>query len=117
MRSMSEHAYSNVGQPRDPKGLYDQEGDMIETVQFGTSGLRVSQMALGTMMFGTQADPTTARAIADYALDHGVYFWDTADMYGSGASEEVCGQLLKGRRDEVVLATKVYAPMSDRPND
>ena len=90
---------------------------MIETVQFGTSGLRVSQMALGTMMFGTQADLTTARAIADYALDHGVYFWDTADMYGSGASEEVCGQLLKGRRDEVVLATKVYAPMSDRPND
>ena len=90
---------------------------MIETVQFGTSGLRVSKMALGTMMFGTQADLATARSIADYALDRGVYFWDTADMYGVGASEEVCGHLMKGRREEVVLATKVYAQMSDRPND
>ena len=70
---------------------------MIKTVQFGASGLRVSNISLGTMMFGTQADPQTARNIADYALDRGVYFWDTADMYGAGASEELCGELLKGR--------------------
>jgi len=87
----------------------------METVQFGACGLKVSEMALGTMMFGSQADFSVSKSIADYALSNGVYFWDTADMYGNGASEEVCGRLLAGRREKVVLATKVYAPMSDSP--
>jgi aryl-alcohol dehydrogenase-like predicted oxidoreductase len=89
---------------------------MVESVQFGASGLRVSEMALGTMMFGSQADFSVSKSIADYALSRGVYFWDTADMYGNGASEEICGRLLTGRRERVVLATKVYAAMSELPN-
>ena len=86
-------------------------------VQFGSSGLKVSPLCLGTMMFGTQADLPTARAIADRCLERGVFFWDTADMYGQGASEQVCGEVLRGRRAQVVLATKVYAPMGEAPND
>ena len=68
-------------------------------------------------MFGGQADRSTARQIADRCLDRGVFFWDTADMYGRGASEEVCGELLKGRRQQVVLATKVFADMGPGIND
>lgn len=74
-------------------------------------------MCLGTMMFGSQTSLEDAKTIADMALDRGVFFWDTADMYGTGASEEVCRELLRARRERVVLATKVYAPMSDAPND
>ena len=83
---------------------------MIKTVQFGASGLMVSEMALGTMMFGSQSNFDESKAIADYALANGVYFWDTADMYGQGASEEICGQLLQGRREEVVLASVPFEP-------
>jgi len=73
-------------------------------------------MCLGTMMFGTQADIQSSRRIADMAFDNGVFFWDTADMYGKGASETVCGQLLMGRRENIVLATKGWAKMADHPN-
>jgi aryl-alcohol dehydrogenase-like predicted oxidoreductase len=86
-------------------------------VQLGRSGLRVSPLCLGTMMFGGPADLDTARRIADLCLDRGVFFWDTADMYGKGASEEVCGELLRGRRQQVVLATKVFADMGPGVND
>ncbi len=89
----------------------------MEPVRLGRSGLMVSPMCLGTMQFGTQADLETSRRIADLALDHGVFFWDTADMYGAGASESVCGALLAGRRREVVLATKAWADMGRDPND
>jgi len=89
----------------------------MQPVQFGKAGIYVSPLALGTMMFGSHADLKTSREIAHHALDQGVFFWDTADMYGAGASEEVCGKLLQGCREEVVLATKVYATMSQRPND
>lgn len=87
--------------------------------RLGQSGLLVSPLCLGTMMFGSQADLPTARAIADRCLDRGAFFWDTADMYGQGASEEICGALLRerGRRQQVVLASKVYAPMGEAPND
>jgi len=90
---------------------------MIKPVQFGVSGLQVSSISLGTMMFGSQADFTESKEIADYALSQGVFSWDTADMYGRGASEEICGKLMQGRRESIVLATKVYATMSDLPND
>ncbi|MFT5683207.1 MAG: aryl-alcohol dehydrogenase-like predicted oxidoreductase [Myxococcota bacterium] len=89
----------------------------MSPIQLGRSGLRVSPMCLGTMMFGGTADLATARQIADRCLDRGVFFWDTADMYGKGASETVCGALLKGRRQEVVLATKVFADMGPGVND
>ena len=91
--------------------------DLNQPVRFGNTGLHVSSMCLGTMMFGGSTPLRDAEIIADMALERGVFFWDTADMYGKGASEEVCGQLLKGRRNDVVLATKVFAAMSDKPND
>lgn len=89
----------------------------MKPVRLGRSGLWVSPLCLGTMMFGAQTALRDAHSIADMALDHGVFFWDTADMYGQGASEEICRALLKGRRQKVVLATKVFAPMGDGPND
>ncbi|MEL6346828.1 MAG: aldo/keto reductase [Myxococcota bacterium] len=88
-----------------------------EPVQLGASGLKVSPMCLGAMMFGGQTDLASARRIADMCLERGVFFWDTADMYNRGASEEVCRALMAGRRQQIVLATKVYAPMGDGPND
>ena len=86
-------------------------------VQLGNSGLRVSPMCLGTMNFGATTPLADAQDIADKALDAGIFFWDTADMYGMGTSEEVVGQLLQRRRQEIVLATKVHAPMGSGPND
>lgn len=92
-------------------------GEPCEVVQLGRSGLRVSRLSLGTMTFGGRTDLPEARRICDRALDHGLFFWDTADMYSRGRSEEMVGELLKGRRQEVVLATKAYAPMGPGPND
>jgi len=69
------------------------------------------------MTFGGRTELAEARRIADRALDHGLFFWDTADMYSGGRSEEMVGSLLRGRRQEVVLATKAYAPMGPGPND
>lgn len=89
----------------------------MQAVQLGRSGLRVSPLCLGTMCFGGPTDLEESKKIADYCLGAGVFFWDTADMYGSGISEEMVGQLMDGRRHEVVLATKVFATMSPRAND
>lgn len=85
--------------------------------QLGRTGLKVSRICLGTMMFGGQTDLKTSRKIADACLDRGVFFWDTADMYGQGDSEKVVAKLLEDRRQQIVLASKVCRPMSDRPND
>lgn len=90
--------------------------DLTNAARLGRSGLFVSPLCLGTMTFGTEADAATSRSIMDLAFDAGVFFWDTADMYGRGASEELVGQGLRGRRDRIVLATKAYAPMADHPN-
>ena len=97
----------------------------MEYRQLGNSGLKVSSLALGTMTFGgkgnflavgdTQVDE--ARRIVDMALDAGVNVVDTADVYSEGRSEEIVGEILKGRRDKVVLATKARFPMGDGPND
>ena len=89
----------------------------MDAVSYGSSGLMISPICLGTMMFGGPTPNDEAQRIADFLLERGVFFWDTADMYSRGGSEEVCGRLLKGRRDRVVLATKVYATMSEQPND
>jgi aryl-alcohol dehydrogenase-like predicted oxidoreductase len=89
----------------------------MEPVQLGRSGLRVSPLSLGTMTFGATAAPDVARRIANRALDAGVFAWDTADMYGSGTSEQIVGELLKGRRERVVLATKAFATMGPGAND
>ncbi len=85
--------------------------------QLGSSQLRVSSLCLGTMMFGDQTAIDEARNIVAHARDHGVNFIDTADVYSTGKSELMLGELLAGSRDDWVLATKVGNKMSDRPNE
>src|ERR1700677_5131464 len=85
----------------------------------GRTGIKVSPYALGAMMFGAppgNPDHDDAIRIIHKALDAGINFVDTADRYSDGESEEIVGQALKGRRDNVVLATKVWGPMGDDPN-
>ncbi len=72
----------------------------------GNSGLMVSVVGLGCNAFGTRIDADQTRAVVDAALDAGITFFDTADVYGSGASEELLGRSLGGRRGDVVIATK-----------
>ena len=96
----------------------------------GRTGLRVSRLCLGTMNFGMTTDERDAGQIMDAALDLGLNFFDTADVYGGpqapdmekgyGISEEIIGRWLArggGRRQRIVLATKVYQPMDTGPND
>ena len=84
----------------------------------GGTGLHVSAYCLGTMMFGAAGNPDhdDCAKIINAALDQGINFVDTADMYSEGESEEIVGQALQGRRDDIVLATKVHFPMGDDPN-
>ncbi|GHF83836.1 aryl-alcohol dehydrogenase-like predicted oxidoreductase [Amycolatopsis bartoniae] len=84
----------------------------------GRTGIQVSPYALGAMMFGAMGNPDHDESIRiiHKALDAGINFVDTADGYSFGESEEIVGKALKGRRDEVVLATKVFFPMGEGPN-
>ncbi|RKR91287.1 aryl-alcohol dehydrogenase-like predicted oxidoreductase [Micromonospora pisi] len=84
----------------------------------GGTGMEVSVHCLGTMMFGSvgNADHDDSIRIIHSALDRGINFVDTADMYSAGESEEIVGKALAGRRDEVVLATKVHFPMGEGRN-
>jgi aryl-alcohol dehydrogenase-like predicted oxidoreductase len=84
----------------------------------GGTGIEVSVHCLGAMMFGAIGNPDheDCARILHTALDQGVNFVDTADMYSAGESEEIVGKALAGRRDEVVLATKVHFPMGEGPN-
>lgn len=84
----------------------------------GGTGIEVSVQCLGTMMFGAVGNPDHEDCVRmiHTALDRGVNFVDTADMYSRGESEQIVGKALEGRRDEVVLATKVHFPMGDGPN-
>nr|WP_018636339.1 aldo/keto reductase [Parafrankia elaeagni] len=85
----------------------------------GDSGIAVSSLCLGAMMFGKYGNPDHDEcvAIVNRALDAGVNFIDTADQYSVGESEEIVGKAVRGRRDDVVIATKFTIPMSGRPND
>jgi aryl-alcohol dehydrogenase-like predicted oxidoreductase len=84
----------------------------------GKTGIKVSPYCLGAMMFGgiANADHDDCIRIIHKALDSGINFVDTADRYSSGESEEIVGKALKGRRNNIVLATKVHGPMGDDPN-
>lgn len=84
--------------------------------RLGKSQLKVSALCLGTMMFGDQTPLAEAGDIVAHAQEHGVNFLDTADVYTRGASEEMLGRILAGRRHDWVLATKLGNKMSDRPN-
>ena len=95
----------------------------MQYTQLGRTGLKVSRLVLGTMNFGPHTAEADAHAILDRSLAEGVNVIDTANVYGGpghrGWTEEIVGRWLaaSGKRDEVVLATKVYGTMSDRPND
>ena len=84
----------------------------------GRTGVSVSKMCLGAMMFGAWGNPDHEESIRiiHAALDAGINFIDTADVYAQGESEEIVGKALKGRRDEIVLATKFHGAMGDDPN-
>jgi aryl-alcohol dehydrogenase-like predicted oxidoreductase len=84
----------------------------------GGTGIKVSPYCLGAMMFGAWGNPDHAESIRiiHAALDGGINFVDTADVYSAGESEEIVGQALLGRRDEVVLATKAHSPMGQDVN-
>src|SRR6266550_3129394 len=97
----------------------------MDYVRLGSSGLRVSRICLGTMTYGTPSwrswvlDETESRPFFKRAIERGINFFDTADMYSRGASEEVVGRALKAyaSRDQVVIATKAFYAMGDGPND
>jgi aryl-alcohol dehydrogenase-like predicted oxidoreductase len=101
----------------------------MDYAHLGRTGLKVSRLALGTMNFGELTDEAVSFLIMDEALDAGINFFDTADVYGGpqspdmakgfGISEKIIGRWLAqgGRRDRIVLATKVYQPMGTGPND
>ena len=82
----------------------------------GRSGLKVSPLCLGTMMFGGATDEPTAQRIIAKAREAGVNFIDTADAYNGGRSEEVTGRAISNQRDQWVLATKLANPMGEGPN-
>ena len=89
--------------------------------RLGGSGLLVSELGLGTMIFGENSGrgvaPADARRMIDFYLDRGGNHFDLANVYAGGRSEEIVGEALRGKRDRVVLATKVRWPMGDGPNE
>ncbi|WP_206238985.1 aldo/keto reductase [Novosphingobium terrae] len=89
---------------------------MVEYRYLGRSGLKVSPLTLGTMMFGGETDEATSHRIIDTAREQGINFIDTADGYNKGASEEVVGRGIKAQRDHWVLATKFANPRGEGPN-
>src|SRR5436190_6944101 len=91
----------------------------MELRTLGTTGVKVSPLCLGAMMFGEwgNSDHDETIRIIHAALDAGINFIDTADVYSGGESEEIVAKALAGRRDNVVLATKFRAPMGSDPNE
>jgi aryl-alcohol dehydrogenase-like predicted oxidoreductase len=89
----------------------------METRTLPHTDLTVSRACFGTMTFGSQADEAAAARMVDLCLDRGVNFFDTANMYNQGASETILGGILKGRRNKVVLATKVRMEMKGKPEE
>ncbi|MCW5854349.1 MAG: aldo/keto reductase, partial [Anaerolineae bacterium] len=94
----------------------------MQYVKLGRTGLRVSRLCLGTMNFGPQTSEPDSYSLMDRALDHGINFFDTANRYGGhlgpGTTEEIIGRWWAqggGRREKVVLATKVYGAMGQWP--
>ena len=93
----------------------------MEYTRLGDTGLEVSRLCLGCMNFGSGApwmidDREQSEAVIERAIEHGINFFDTANVYSRGESERILGAALDGRRDEHVIATKVHGRMADRPN-
>jgi aryl-alcohol dehydrogenase-like predicted oxidoreductase len=91
----------------------------MEMRTLGRTGMQVSPLCLGAMMFGAWGEPDHGESIriVHRALDAGINFVDTADVYSAGESEEIVGKALQGRRDRVILATKFHGAMGDDPNE
>ena len=93
----------------------------MEYVNLGRTGIKVSRICLGCMSFGNDAawkiEVDEARKLVNKAIDLGINFFDTANMYSAGRSEEITGECLRPHRDNVILATKVFFPMGKGPND
>jgi len=96
----------------------------MDYTQLGRSGLKVSRLCLGTMNFGPETERADSHVIMDAAHEHGINFFDTANVYGArvgrGVTEEIVGDWFAsggGRRERTVLATKLYGDMTDWPND
>ncbi len=89
----------------------------MEYRKLGNSGLKVSEIGLGGNNFGWRADEATSISVINHALDMGVTFIDTADMYKTGESEEFIGKALKQKRSEVIIATKFASKMGEGPNE
>ena len=96
----------------------------MEYVNLGRKGLKVSRLCLGMMSYGSKQwrewvlSEEEGRPFIERALEAGITFFDTANMYSRGVSEEILGRAIKemARRDEVVIATKVFYPLGDKPN-
>ncbi|MEX2374909.1 MAG: aldo/keto reductase [Dehalococcoidia bacterium] len=89
----------------------------METRILSQSDLSVSRLVLGTMTFGSQVDVAEARSMVDLCLDAGVTMFDTANAYNAGRSEEILGEVLKGRRNEALIATKAFMSMGPDADD
>jgi aryl-alcohol dehydrogenase-like predicted oxidoreductase len=89
----------------------------MESVTLSGTGLRVSRACLGTMTFGSSASENDSRNILDCAIEHGINFVDTANIYGQGAAEEILGRALNGRRERLIIASKVRGSMGPGPLD
>ncbi|MDP7976772.1 MAG: aldo/keto reductase, partial [TACK group archaeon] len=93
----------------------------MQYTRLGGSGLKVSRICLGTMSFGNTADwmveKEEAFKVLSRAWDLGINFYDTANVYSRGRAEEILGEFLQGRREDAVVATKVFGRMGDGPND
>jgi aryl-alcohol dehydrogenase-like predicted oxidoreductase len=83
--------------------------------RLGNSGLKVSEVGLGCNNFGMRIDQAGTQAVVDACIEHGINFFDTADVYGASKSEEFLGKALGKRRKEVVVATKFASPMGEAP--
>jgi 1-deoxyxylulose-5-phosphate synthase len=89
----------------------------MEYRNLGKAGVKVSAIGIGCNQFGGKVDAEGTKAIIHRALDEGINFFDTADVYSRGVSEEYVGTVLEGQWDKVVIATKIRHPMGDGPND
>ncbi len=89
----------------------------MEQKTLGRTGAQVSPLCLGCMNFGWGTSEEDSLPVLHRALEAGIYFWDTADVYGAGASETIVGKALQGRRDEVFLATKGHGKMGELQNN
>ncbi len=89
----------------------------MEYRTLGRTGVKVSRLCFGTMSFGGDADESTSASMFHRCLDAGINFFDTANAYGRGRSEEILGKLMAGHRDNLVISTKVYSAMGPDINE